>query len=74
MRAVKEAEKRIEKIMIETLKEGLEAMPTVLKAAHTIGKLDRRMLDMEKIIFKSTSESRSTYFQQINERIDFLSK
>jgi hypothetical protein len=56
----------------ETLKEGLQNMPVVNKAAHTLDKMERRIVDMEKILFKSTSDTRSKYFEQVNERVEFL--
>ena len=58
--------------MGETLKEGLQNMPVVNKAAHTLDKMERRIVDMEKILFKSTSDTRSKYFEQVNERVEFL--
>ena len=49
-------------------------MDKVQRAADIVTVLDRRIIDLEKIIFKSTTDSRSNYFKQVNENVDFIDR
>jgi len=56
------------------MNETTSKMDAVEKAAKIVSVIDKRIEDLEKVIFKSSAETRSNYFKQVNESVEHIDK
>jgi hypothetical protein len=70
----KKAEAKMNKIIVDKMNETTSKMDAVEKAAKIVSVIDKRIEDLEKVIFKSSAETRSNYFKQVNESVEHIDK